>query len=599
MSAPPTGADMLATVRSTLLSLGIEPGSKQTRQHGAMLFQAQVSGEPGFQAFKGWVRLTQSPDDVGDAELVRCWHAAAPEAPRPAPTNGTTHPSYNNGVNNINHINNLLPILSPAAGAPFVVPALPRCDGRDGTKTSRPLTEHGNAMRLFDGYADSARYVHDAQSWLVWDGTAWIWDAAGAVLRSFAGALAPGIYAEGARYLGDADHFGKWARKSQEHRTVNAAVSMLSDFAHMRLPMANIDADPLLVGLDQARRVICLRTDTTRAAAPLDYVTKSLGVATIGDASKAVRWATFLDEIFEGDAALIGWMQRFCGYLLTGSTVEQIFLFCYGRGANGKSVFVETLKFIMGDYARAIASETLSEQKRQAGGATPDLVDLIGARLVLCSETEDNSALAESLVKSLVSGDSMAVRQLYAAPVQFLPNFKLIISGNHKPIVRGSDHGIWRRVRLVPFDRTFAPGERDPQLLSKLKAEAPHILAWMVAGCIAWQRLGLADVPEAIGQATDAYQVDQDLTGGWLSENTTPSKNGRVANGELYGNYKNWCMDNGLKPTSNVALGRRLAERGYVTERDAQSRYWRGLTLVGAQHFGCNGADYENAKNGY
>ena len=292
--------------------------------------------------------------------------------------------------------------------------------------------------------------------------------------------------------------------------------------------------------------------------------------------------------------SVLGDRQQFCGYLLTGSTQEQIFLFCFGHGANGKSVFIEVLKHIIGDYARAIASETLSEAKRQAGGATPDLAALIGARLVVCGETEDNTAMAESLVKSLVSGDSMAVRQLYAAPVQFTPGFKLLMAGNHKPIVRGNDNGIWRRVRLVPFSRTFAPDERDPHLLTKLKAETPHILAWMVAGCIEWQRRSLADTPVSIREATEAYQVDQDLTGRWLSECTSPDIQGETASGDLYANYKAWSNDNGLRPASAVSLGRRLSERGYALRQSNGKRLWSGLMLTDSRH-----DDYARAKGGY
>jgi hypothetical protein len=125
--------------------------------------------------------------------------------------------------------------------------------------------------------------------------------------------------------------------------------------------------------------------------------------------------------------------------------------------------------------------------------------------LVISSETEDGVAMAESLVKSLVSGDSMAVRQLHQAPMEFTPLFKLLMAGNHKPIVRGNDNGIWRRVRLVPFARTFSGDEKDTNLLAKLKAETPHILAWMVDGCIRWQRESLSDVPKVIRDATDAY----------------------------------------------------------------------------------------------
>lgn len=481
------------------------------------------------------------------------------------------------------------------SGIPFYVPSLPGCDSRDGKPNTRPLTELGNTFRMMDKHGHRMRYIPETQSWIIWN-DAWSWDT-GSAVRSMAGDLRVSIYLEGAQYLDDGKHFIRWANKSQESKTINAVVFMLSDQAQIRLPLARIDADPLIVGFNQARMVIDLRTGSTRAATPADYVTKALRTETVGNAADAVLWLQFLDQIFDGDRELIAWMQIYIGYLLTGSTAEQIFLFLYGSGANGKSVFVETLKYILGDYSRAIASETLSETKRQAGGATPDLAALIGARMVVCSETEDGMMLSESLVKSLVSGDTVAVRELYRAPVQFIPNFKLIISGNHKPIIRGHDHGIWRRTRLIPFNRTFSPEERDPHLLDKLKAEAPHILAWAVAGCIEWQRRGLADTPAAVSQATDGYMVDQDVVGRWLEECTTNSY-GRVATGDLYANYENWCKSNGIRQVSNVVLGRRLAERGYTSERDTQTRYWCGLTMGRTPHLVCTEKKYKDATDG-
>ncbi len=475
----------------------------------------------------------------------------------------------------------------PAAASrelvPFMAPSLPKADARDGTRDTRPLTEYGNAQRMLDAHGERLKHVHDAQAWMVWDNGAWKRDGDSSV-RTLAANLSAAIYDEGAGHLNDAEHFARWARKSQEQRTIAAAVSLLSDFQSVRIPLAGIDADQFVVGFDQATHVIDLQSGVARAATPADYVTKSLGVASIGNAANAQRWLQFLNQVFGGDQELIDWLQRFCGYLLTSSTREHMFLFCFGHGANGKSVFIELLKYIMGDYSRAIASETLSESKRQAGGATPDLVALIGARLVLCSETEDNTALSESLVKSLVSGDSMAVRPLYSAPVQFTPNFKLVMAGNHKPVVRGNDNGIWRRVRMLPFGRTFEPNERDPHLLVKLKAEAPHILAWMVAGCIAWQQQGLADTPTTIRQATDDYQADQDLTRLWLEECTVPSMHGETASGDLYASYKVWCLDNGFKVSSSATLGRRLSERGYSVRQSHGKRIWGGPMLVSNQH---------------
>jgi P4 family phage/plasmid primase-like protien len=466
---------------------------------------------------------------------------------------------------------------------PFDVPSLSVCDVRDGTQNTRSLTELGNAQRLFDAHSANLRYVPGLSAWLVWDGTAWHWDNDSAQVCALAARLPSMIYHEGAGFIGTADfldaanHFAKWSRRSASRYTAEAAVRLLSNFPQMRLALDAIDADPYLVGFDRARQVIDLRTGTTRPATRADYVTRSLGVDAVGEATRAERWTAFLDEVFD-DEALIGWLARFAGYTLTGSTQEHVFLFCHGKGNNGKGVMMELIKHIMGDYAKAVTSETLTDTRRHAGAATPDLADLIGARLALCAETQENVALAEPLVKGLVAGDSMAVRKLHCAPVQFVPQLKLWMSGNHKPVIRGTDYGMWRRVRLIPFNRVFAPDERDPQLTDKLKREASHILAWMISGCVQWQQHGLGDTPDAVSAATHAYQVDQDVMGMWLSECTRVSDY-ETTSGALYASYKAWCLKTGAKPASQIVMGRRLGERGYAHRPSNGQTWWKGLSL--------------------
>lgn len=473
----------------------------------------------------------------------------------------------------------------------FDAPSLAVADARDGTLTTRPLTEFGNAQRLLDLHGERLRYVPDVRGWVVSRDGAWQWDISGAFVRATASSLAPTIYSEGAAFsMEQAQHFAKWARNSQNAHTIDAAVSLLSDQGRIRLSLAMIDADPMLIGFDNARQVIDLRTGQARPAASLDYITKSLTPCAIGGSAKAVRWHSFLAQIFDGDTELIDWLHRWCGYMLTGSTSEQIFLFFFGLGANGKSVLAETIRHIMGDYGRTVATETLTETKRQAGGASPDLADLIGCRLAMSSETEDGSALAESLVKSLTSGDTITARQLYATPVQFQPAFKLLMLGNHRPVIRGNDYGIWRRVRLVPFNKTFTEQERDLHLLDTLKAESPHILAWMVQGCLEWQRRGLADVPAVVANQTADYRQEQDVIGQWLGECTKADSVSETDTSELYTSYRNWAIESGLKPASKVSLGRRLSERGYSLRRSNGKRFWVGVMLNTNKHGGYSDA---------
>jgi P4 family phage/plasmid primase-like protien len=392
--------------------------------------------------------------------------------------------------------------------------------------------------------------------------------------------LSEQIYFEGNYHLVDAEYYASWARTSQKERAIKASATLLSNFDQVRIRMGLVDADIFKVGLDNAKQVIDLDTGQVRPATREDLITKSLRVSHLGDSNQAIRWKAFLAQIFCDDVQVIDWLQRFCGYLLTGSTSEQFFLFGFGFGANGKSVMAETIRYILGDYARAIATETLTQSKRQAGSASPDLADLIGTRLALSSETEDGAALAESLIKSLVAGDSMTARQLYSANIQFVPQFKLMMLGNHQPVIRGNDHGIWRRVRLLPFKRTFSEGERDPRLLDKLREEAPHILAWMVEGCLEWQRRGLADIPDAIRHATNQYKDDQDLIGKWIESCCILGASHETSSVELYASYKCWCLDNGLRPVSSMRLGRSLSERGFSSRRSNGKSLWSGIFVI-------------------
>jgi P4 family phage/plasmid primase-like protien len=467
----------------------------------------------------------------------------------------------------------------PIVQTVFDTPALSGTDSRDGTGSTRPLSELGNAKRLEDEHGGNIHYVHDAKAWLHWRGGTWVWDVDGAAVRGLAARLPQQIYNEGGLHLADAEYFAKWARTSQKERTILATVSLLQDFEQVRLPLALVDADLFKIGFDNAKQVLDLRTGKARPARQDDFITKSLSVDRLGDSSKAVRWQAFLTQIFGDDVELIDWLKRWCGYMLTGSTSEQIFIFCFGLGANGKSVLGDILRHILCDYARAIASETLTESKRAAGSATPDLAELVGARMAMSAETEDGAALAESLIKSLVSGDTMTVRKLYTAPVQFTPQFKLMMLGNHKPIIKGNDHGIWRRVRLIPFKHTFKPEERDAGLSDKLKTEAPHILAWMVEGCIDWQKRGLSDTPITIQDATGSYQEEQDLIGNWMVECCDLSPMNEASSTDIYTNYQAWCVANGLRPNSNVALGRRLGERGYTCRQSSGKRLWAGIAV--------------------
>ena len=453
-------------------------------------------------------------------------------------------------------------------------------DVRDGTATTRPLTEYGNAQRLIDSHACDVKYIEGADCFLHWTGNSWQWDTSYSMARTLAAGLHKVVYKEGEQYQQQALKFAAWSRSSQSESTIKASVSLYKDFPQVRVPLQVIDGNQYVVGVNNARQAIDLKTGVVRPAERSDYLTKTLNVQNLGQALKAQRWLLFLKEVFGDDPELIYWLQRWCGYILTGSTAEQCFLFCYGFGANGKSVLIDTVRYVLGDYARAIASETLTETKRAAGSASPDLADLIGARLALTTESEEGVALAESLLKALTGSDTLTARKLYSAPTQFTPQFKIMMSGNHKPLIKGNDDGIWRRVRLLPFTRTFSDKKRDTHLSEKLRAEAHHILAWMVEGCLAWQKDGLADIPTTIKKATEDYREDQDLLGAWLAECCQLSSQYESLSSSLYISYQCWCDKNGLLKSSSRVFGRRLAERGFTSRKSNSKQFWAGVEVI-------------------
>ena len=459
-------------------------------------------------------------------------------------------------------------------------PTLPAAaDARDGTLGNYPLTELGTAHRFLALYGDLVRFVPELEAWLNWDADHWVWDRDGAATRVLASQLYQTVYAEGVTAGVESGKFATWARECQKETVIRRIVSLTSDQPEARLSLADVDGDASVVGLDGARQVINLRSGEVRPAERLDFVTRSLAPQRVGVAGGAIRWRSFLSEVFDYDNELIDWLQRFLGYALTGLIDEQIFLFAFGLGANGKSVLLRVLGNIWGDYARVIQPETLMLQTRTSSGPTPDLARLAGARLVLGSETEEGKALSEALVKQLTGGDTLTARELYAAPFEFRPAFKLILAGNHRPSIRGTDHGIWRRIRLLPFTRRFAQEQQDPGMAEKLLAESDDILAWLVEGAERYLRHGLGITPRCVLTATEIYRSDEDVVGEWMAERTDPS--GVTQSAVLYADFQGWCSQTGHESLTVQSFGRRLAERGLPKDHSRAGAKYLGISLVG------------------
>jgi putative DNA primase/helicase len=255
----------------------------------------------------------------------------------------------------------------------------------------------------------------------------------------------------------------------------------------------------------------------------------------------------------------------------------------HGVGANGKTIFLETVAGLLGDYAMRTPTETLL--LKRTGAIPNDVARLRGTRFVYASETEEGKRLAEALVKDMTGGDKISARFLRAEWFEFLPEFKLWLGTNHKPQIRGTDNAIWDRICLIPFTVIIPKEERIPrrELLARFRQEFPGILRWAVEGCLEWQKNGLG-TPEEVKAATAAYRSEMDLVGHFLADCCIEKPSTQVKVQDLHKAYKSWCDANGETPLGKLAFGTRLTERGFIQRKQtAGVRYWVGIGLLDSQ----------------
>jgi len=354
-------------------------------------------------------------------------------------------------------------------------------------------------------------------------------------------------------------------------KTRAAVVSLAGEDYRLAATTDQWDADPWL--LNTPGGVVDLRTGEMRPHRSGDYMTKRTAVAPADDCP---QWRKFMHEITGGDAELKLFLQRWCGYALTGSTREHAMGFGFGVGANGKSVFTNTITSVLADYATTAPIETFTVTNTEQHPT--ELARLRGARLVVATETEEGRRWAESKIKMLTGGDRTAARFMRQDFFEFTPQFKLWIVGNHKPGLRSVNEAIRRRFLLVPFDVVIPPADRDADLAGKLKDEWPGILQWMVDGALAWQRDGLA-APAAVANATEAYLEGEDAIALWLDECTTPDKNAWANSSDLFKSWKEWSEAAGEYTGNQRRFSQNLETKGLIPERRKLGRGYRGRQL--------------------
>ena len=422
------------------------------------------------------------------------------------------------------------------------------------------LTDAGNAEYFTSLYGDRLRYDHRRDRWLEWATHYWREDTDGHVMR-----LA--LKADRDRYkealsiedLKERERVAKWAIGSEQRARLEAAVAI----ARNLLPIADSgehwDDDPWLFCV--ANGVIDLRTGGLRPGKQSDLVTMKSPAAYDPEAS-APRWQAFLAEVFDDNADLIAYLQKYFGYALTGVTREQLCLIGYGQGANGKGRLSAALRHIQGDYAYNAPFSTFELTNRAA--IPNDMAALVGKRLVTSSETNEGTRLNEARLKALVGEDPITARFLHCEFFTFIPTCKLFLTVNHRPRVHDDTYGFWRKVRLVPFNRQFKGRADDKDLLDKMISEASGILSWLIEGCLKWQREGLEPTPECVTRATAEYQSDSDPLSEFILDQCAITPQGRVSGRDFYQHYKDWCKGQVMKESeilTNTAFGRKMAQK--------------------------------------
>ncbi|MCL2461383.1 MAG: phage/plasmid primase, P4 family [Defluviitaleaceae bacterium] len=404
----------------------------------------------------------------------------------------------------------------------------------------------GNAERFVDAYGGDVRYSEINKSWFYYDGRKWRQDVDGGVRRMIDAVVEDmrhdlELYTENPPEDVPIDEIEKQFMKHiKASRSNKGKTAMVNESKH-RTPVTPDMFDRRTDLLNVTNGLLNLRTGEL-APHDREKMITMIANAEYTDKIDAPMWSAFLQRIFAGDAELIRFIQKAVGYSITGSVQEDCAFFCYGSGRNGKSVFLDVLSYLLGDYAINIQPESLMV-KNMAGSSSGDIARLKGARFVTSFEPNEGMKLNEGLIKQLTGGGRITASKKYENEVEFTPEFKLWMAMNHKPVVRGTDTGIWSRIRLIPFTVRIPDKEMDKNLRHKLKRELTGILKWAVDGCLLWQKEGLKP-PECVVAATDGYRNEMDVIAGFLGECCEVGPGLRVETKALFKAYMEWAREN-------------------------------------------------------
>lgn len=437
----------------------------------------------------------------------------------------------------------------------------------------RSYDDTGNADRFIDRYGHLYKHSYITNKFYIYDGQKWKVDDRGAI-RKLIDEMIENIKNEKVLHSEDVteeearEAFQKYYKKT---RGTQSKKNIMNELMHRKTVTPDeFDNDDMLLNVANGY------VDLTSRELYKHDINRMFSQIANTDYSEKMQpsvWLDFLNDIFAGDKEVIRYIQKALGYSLTGSTREQIMFILFGKGRNGKSIFVETIAEILGDYSNNMQAKSLMVKKND--NVNTDIARLSKARFVTSSEPNEGFRFDEGLIKQITGGDKVTARFLYAEEFEYTPKFKIWVSTNHKPIIRGTDDGIWRRLVLIPFDVQIPEEKVDKDLKYKLLREAPAILNWMAEGAYMWMREGL-ELPEKLKASSKAYRTEMDVIEQFIEDECKRVDDGRVKANELYSVYKNWANENNAYKMSNKDFGQKMKEK-FKSKRMNTGMYYLGL----------------------
>jgi P4 family phage/plasmid primase-like protien len=439
-----------------------------------------------------------------------------------------------------------------------------------------PNSDEALARLLIDQEGSRLRYVAQWGKWMVWDGAAWREDHVLTGLNAVRELCAAQAVAWRAGTT--TPQAANEARAMASARTVHAVEGLARADQRIAARSEDWDRDPWLLNTPDG--IIDLKTGDVRPSDPAKLMTKTTKTGMGRLQAHSAMWQSYLDLVTGKNQDLQAYLARVAGYCLTGITSEDALFFLFGGGDNGKSTYVDTLVWILGEegYAQVTGMETFAASRGDRHKT--ELARLRGARLVAATETDEGRGWNEARIKELTGGSPIAANFMRQDMFTFMPEFKPIISGNHKPRIRTPDWAMARRMNLIPFSVQIPADIKDKDFGTKILLEAPAILAWAVRGCLDWQRYGLAP-PEIVRKATAAYMTSEDSRAMWFEEHCKVHEGTETKEIALFEGWRRWAEAANEPPGKRGDLADWLEARGFVASKNAlHQKTYRGLAYV-------------------